>query len=108
MTEGRWTPGKWRVGGKFGYALCIGTDDEPNICATHRGYLSEGHANAHLICAAPDLYDAACQAMRKMVKLGASKAPEFRALEAATLRAVGCDCREVGAIATTPERGGEG
>ena len=54
MTERKWTPGPWEIGNDNriedgGYGVAVIVDDCPN---------HEASANAHLIAAAPDMYEA--------------------------------------------------
>lgn len=74
MTERKWTPGPWKwVEGKGTWRGSI----EPDVCDfgdDTQYYPTEGEppneANAHLIAAAPDLYDA-------LEALLVTKAPDF-------------------------------
>ena len=59
MKEAMFTPGPWTVGGKFGTRVLVGENvlsDMWNIPGP--GGVDEGKANAHLIAAAPDMYEA--------------------------------------------------
>ena len=67
MIDPKWTKGEWRLSGPddFGDYAVQGPDDELAIAAVVNGAMRSlgGHdeehkANAHLITAAPDLYEA--------------------------------------------------
>lgn len=53
MTERNWTPGPWFMGGSNVYT----SSDEPSVAVMVR-HRAEWEDNAHLIAAAPDMYEA--------------------------------------------------
>ena len=61
MTERKWKPGPWGVKPRANLCQEISSSNGITIAVTrHRGKIgaAERHANAHLIAAAPDLYEA--------------------------------------------------
>lgn len=71
MSESKFTPGPWYVGGKYTVRISISSSDW--ICRTrdnHHGHIDiEDEANARLIAAAPDMYEA----IKKTLGLDASE-----------------------------------
>lgn len=60
MTERNWTPGEWRVdGGQI-------TSDELHEMDCIVSHVCGGKANAHLISAAPDMYEALTELILKV------------------------------------------
>lgn len=58
MNAAKYTPGPWEAAGPVGKAIWIQSDAQPNIAAVHGAFTDTGRANAHLIAAAPKLYEA--------------------------------------------------
>lgn len=59
MSETGWTPGPWGIG-DGNEVFAVGAGRSVALVCAH----SEGEANAHLIAAAPDLYEALDRAAR--------------------------------------------
>jgi UDP-N-acetylenolpyruvoylglucosamine reductase len=64
--EAKWTPGPWRVKAD-GSNVILSNDQNDDLVATTRLYSEKGAANAYLIAAAPDLYEA----LRDLIALAA-------------------------------------
>lgn len=60
MTKAQHTPGPWNCDQTVGFATFVGAEENPNIAAVHFKDTDEGKANARLIAAAPELYEALC------------------------------------------------
>ena len=79
MSEPKWTPGQWRATTRQGsWDWVVYTEDDPNIeiCQTfHDGTdeNEEGEANAHLIAAAPELYEALLKCLMLLEDYGAGE-----------------------------------
>jgi len=81
MKERKWTPGPWRI--NFDNQVCVQVDGEYHaVCTDQFCYApqSEQNANARLIAAAPDLYEALEQALDDMQMNGLDIADYLPAL----------------------------
>lgn len=65
MSEKKWTKGPWIYHTDGDRAVYSGYADMPVICQSpiSKQYNKEWHANAHLIAAAPELYEALEEAL---------------------------------------------
>ena len=72
MSAPKWTPGQWRATTRQGsWDWVVYTKDDPNIeiCQMFHDGTDEneiGEANAHLVAAAPELYEALDRAREKL------------------------------------------
>lgn len=98
MSGRKWTPGPWRVGHLESYEM-DGTpfrrvyfpDQNGDNADLHEGHIrgADCDANAHLIAAAPDLYDALDRAAKWIANGHDGIAPMMRQIYAAMAKARG-------------------
>ena len=89
MNEPKWTPGPWRVETSGRGSLCVASDDAW-ICGEldnqpHEMRTSEAEANAHLIAAVPELYEA----LQNVIREADRKTDAFNRARAALAKARG-------------------
>ena len=70
-SERKWTPGPWIWGAEFTGLYGAGKDNavldyEPYEGMWIADYTPQGEANAHLIAAAPDMYEALYRAVKQL------------------------------------------
>ncbi len=79
----KWTPGPWRVSGVGIHAIVRG-DDQTIVAVRHRLPREVHEANARLIAAAPDLYEALAEIVAEW---GYPNTPKWHRARAALAKA---------------------